>query len=455
MLDFKPIPRRLNLRHAAPVDHRLMAGSARAGAARTMAAFVDPRAPPVNPKPPAAAHAANATHATPADPAAGDTLDHCAGLPPAHPVALLRHQRPALRAAAQSAFDALWLAPEGRSRVAHERSLVALRVAALLEDAPLVAACRAQALKAGAGAAELARAMPASEADTLTALNARLTTLLMFVDRITLQPAAGTARQLEAMARLDFGPAAIVGLAQGAAVMAVLARVVAGVRAIAAAGERGAAPSIASPGAAAGLLPGHHPAAPARALRGRFTMDGLAWRPWLPPVDPAQATPAQQGLLAQWSPASRRSSFELTMLHTPSLRAPQSRLLAEASRAAGGLPWSERALVAAAVARQDGCTFGASMLGRIVSRMTRDAEVMGMLFAQGVNLPLPPRRRALVDLAVDLAAVQPRVAAGRIEALRAAGCSELEILDAVHAAAAAAGDDRLALTLGEAVPHPG
>lgn len=139
------------------------------------------------------------------------------------------------------------------------------------------------------------------------------------------------------------------------------------------------------------------------------------------------------------------------MLHTPSLRAPQSRLLAEASRATGGLPWSERALVAAAVARLDGCTYGASILRRIVSRMTRDAEVMGMLFAQGVNLPLPPRRRALVDLAVDLAAPQPRVAAGRIEALSAAGCSELEILDAVHAAAAAAGDDRLALTLGEAV----
>lgn len=403
--------------------------------------FVDPRAEPVNPKPPAA---------DAADPAAagGDTLDRCAGLPPTHPVAALRRQRPGLRAAAQAAFDALWLPPEGGSRVAHERSLAALRVAALLDDAPLAAACRAQALKAGAGAAELARAMPASEDDTQTALDARLTTLLLFVDRITQQPAAGTARQLDAMARLGFGPAAIVGLAQAAAVMAVLARVVAGVRAIAAAGpapEGGAAP----PGPH--LLPGHHPAAPGRTLRGRFTMDGLAWRPWLPAVDPAQASPAQQALLAQWSPASRRSSFELTMLHTPSLRAPQSRLLAEASRATGGLPWSERALVAAAVARLDGCTYGASILGRIVSRMTRDAEVMGMLFAQGVNLPLPPRRRALVDLAVDLAAPQPRVAAGRIEALRAAGCSELEILDAVHAAAAAAGDDRLALTLGEAV----
>ncbi|MFT3819693.1 MAG: hypothetical protein QM750_19015 [Rubrivivax sp.] len=390
----------------------------------------------MNPKPPA----------TDADPAVadGDTLDRCAGVPPTHPVAALRRQRPGLRAAAQAAFDALWLPPEGGSRVAHERSLAALRVAALLDDAPLAAACRAQALKAGATAAELARAMPASDDDTQTALDARLTTLLLFVDRITLQPAAGTARQLDAMARLGFGPAAIVGLAQAAAVMAVLARIVAGVRALAAAGDRKAAP----PGP--GLLAGRHPAPPGRALRGRFTMNGLAWQPWLPAVDPTQASPAQQALLAQWSPASRRSSFELTMLHTPSLRGPQSRLLAEASRAAGGLPWAERALVAATVARLDGCTYGASMLGRIVSRMTRDAEVMGMLFAQGVNLPLPPRRRALVDLAVDLGAAQPRVAEGRIEALRAAGCSELEILDAIHAAAAAAGDDRLALTLGEA-----
>ncbi len=399
----------------------------------------------MNPKPPAAT--ADAAPAAGAD--GSDTLDRCAGLPSAHPVAALRRQRPGLRAAAQAAFDALWLPPEGGSRVAHERSLAALRVAALLDEAPLAAACRAQALKAGASAAELARAMPASEDDTQTALDARLTTLLLFVDRITLQPAAGTARQLDAMARLGFGPAAVVGLAQAAAVMAVLARLVAGVRAIAAAGDRMGAP----PGP--DLLAGQHPTPPGRALRGRFTMNGLAWQPWLPAVDPAQATPAQQALLAQWSPASRRSTFELTMLHTPSLRSPQSRLLAEASRAAGGLPWAERALVAATVARLDGCTYGASMLGRIVSRMTRDAEVMGMLFAQGVNLPLPPRRRALVDLAVDLAAARPQVADGRIEALRAAGCSELEILDAVHAAAAAAGDDRLALTLGEAVAGAG
>ena len=381
----------------------------------------------------------------PAPDAPEDPLDRCAGLQPGHVVAALRRQRAELRAAAQAAFAALWLPPEGASRVAHERSLVALRVAALLGDAALTEACRIQALHAGASAAELARAMPASEDDAQTALDARLTALLAFVDRITLQPAAGTARHLELLGRLGFGPAAVVGLAQAAAVMAVLARLLAGVRALAAADDRRGT----DPGT--GERPGQHVLPQARALRGRFTTEGLGWRPWVPAVDPAQATAAQRALHAQLSPASRRSAFELTMLHTPSLRAPQARLLAQASRAPRGLPWAERALVAAAVSRLDGCTYGASTLGRIVSRLTRDAEVMGMLFAQGVNLPLPPRRRALVDLAVDLAAAQPVVAPGRIEALRAAGCSDLEILDALHAAAAAAGDDRLALTLGEAV----
>lgn len=374
-----------------------------------------------------------------------DTLDRCAGLPPDHAVVLLRRQRPELRAAAQAAFDALWLPPEGGFRVAHERSLVALRVAALLQDGPLAAACRKQALAAGATATELARAMPASEDDTQTALDARLTTLLLFVDRITLQPAAGTPRHLDLLSRLGFEHAAIVGLAQAAAVMAVLARVVAGVRALAEAGDRRGPPPGDAP------MPGTHVLPQALALRGRFTLDGLSWRPWLPAVDPAQVTPAQQALLDQLSPSARASTFEQTMLHAPSLRRPHAQMLAQASRAPGGLPWNERALVATAVSRLDGCTYGASTLGRIVSRLTRDSEVIGMLFAQGVNLPLPPRRRALVDLAVDLAAAQPVVAAGRIEALRAAGCNDLEILDAIHAAAVAAGDDRLALTLGEAV----
>jgi uncharacterized peroxidase-related enzyme len=286
--------------------------------------------------------------------------------------------------------------------------------------------------------------MPAAENDTLTVLDARLTALLSFVDRITMQPATGTARHLDLLARLGFEPAAIVGLAQAASVMAVLARVLAGVRALAAAGDRfGSTPIDAA-------VAGRHVLPPAPALRGRFTLDGLDWRPWLPAVDPAQASTAQQALLAQLSPAARRSPFELTLLHVPTLRQPLAQLIAHASRAPGGLPWADRALTAVAVSRLDGCTYGASTLGRIVSRLTRDSEVIGRLFAQGVNLPLGARQRALVDLAVDLAAPRPALAAARIEALRAVACSELEILDAIHAAAMAAGDDRLALTLGEA-----
>jgi uncharacterized peroxidase-related enzyme len=381
--------------------------------------------------------------------AVSDQIDLCAGLLPNDAVAQLRRQRPEFRAAAQAAFQALWLPPEGGSRVAHERSLVALRVATLLQDAPLAEACRHQALTAGASAADLARVMPDSEDDTQTALDARLTALLSFVDRITLQPAAGTARHLDLLARLGFQTAAIVGLAQASAVMAVLARVLAGVRALAVAGT--------DAGRVSGdpLCAGLHSLPAAPALRGRFTLDGLDWQPWLAPADPAAAQAAQQALLAELSPLARRSPFELTMLHTPSLRQPQAAMLAQASRAGNGLSWAERALVAVAVSRMDGCTYGASTLGRIVSRLTRDAEVIGKLFAQGVNLPLPPRQRALVDLGVDLAAAQPLLQPGRVQALRAAGCSDLEILDAVHAAATAAGDDRLALTLGEATAARG
>lgn len=374
-----------------------------------------------------------------------DLLERCAGPAAAALLERLRPLQADARRDLQSAFDALWRPDDGDARAAQERALVALRSAALLEDDALLALCRERALGTGLTASQLARVSPASESDTTASLDARLTSLMMLADRVALQPASGTQRHLDGLLRLRLAPAEVVGLAQATALMAAIARLLSGLRALAAAGDA----RIAAP--ADGLVGAHHPHATGPVLRGRFTLDALAWKPWVPAVDPARATAAQLQVLDRLSPAARRSAFELTLLHNAALRAPHARLVETVVRGRGGLPWSERALVAAVVSRLDGCTYGASALGRIFSRLTRDPEVIGRLFAQGVNVPLAPRRRLLADLAVDLAAPLPRVAPGRIEALRGAGFGEREIVDAIQAAAMAAGDDRLALTLGEPV----
>lgn len=377
-----------------------------------------------------------------------DTLDQLAGLAAGGAVATLRHQRGDVRIELQACFDTLFVRSKTEpARAALDRALTGLRVATLMADQPLAETFQERARSLGASAAVLGRLSPAGEGDTLATLNARLTAMLGFVDRLTLQPAQSTARHLEQLTRQGFDTAGIVSLAQSASFVTCQARLLAGLRAFESAGLRRADTVLPSPEP----LPGHHLVGSPPPVRGRFTVDALQWRPWLPAVDPRHANAEQQSLLDQIAPRARRSSYDRTLLHNAALRRPHAQLVARVANAPHGLPMAERVLAAVVASRIDGCTYGASMLGRIFISLTRQPEVIGTLFAQGVNVALAPRWRALADLAVDLNSTLPAPAAGRIQALRAAGLSELEILDALHAIAIAGWDHRLALTLGETV----
>jgi uncharacterized peroxidase-related enzyme len=377
-----------------------------------------------------------------------DAVDRLAGLSADDPVGALRRRRSDVRQELQACFDALFAASRRKAaQPALDRALAGLRVASLLADPALTAAYEDRARAMGASPAMLSHVSLVGEIDPQAALDVRLTAMLTFVDRLTLQPAQSTPRHLEQLMRQGLDTAAIVGLAQTAGFVTCQARLLAGLRALVSAGERGAdlPPPPPDP------QPGHHPVGAPPPVRGRFTVDALQWRPWLPAVEPRKASAAQRALLAETAPNARRSPYERTLLHNVTLRRPHARLVTCVSNAAGGLPIAERALAAAVVSRIDGCTYGASMLGRIFIHLTRAPEVIGTLFAQGANVPLPPRWRALADLAVELNGPRPTAQVERIQQLRAAGLSDLEILDALHAIAIAGWDHRLALTLGEAV----
>ena len=65
------------------------------------------------------------------------------------------------------------------------------------------------------------------------------------------------------------------------------------------------------------------------------------------------------------------------------------------------------------------------------------------------------RERAIVDYSVKLSQTPPAAGQAEIAALRAAGCSDAEILDLANAVALFAWANRLMLTLGEPVfPEP-
>jgi uncharacterized peroxidase-related enzyme len=373
-----------------------------------------------------------------------DNIDLLAQLTP--PLLALRRSRDAVRAATQGSFDALFEAPPLDGLSTRDRHLAALRVAVLQGDEPLAALHRHRAREQGADAGQLtsielrpapAQAQAHAGADLLSAL-------LAFVDRLTLHPASAAPEHLEALSQRGVPVPAIVTLAQLVAFVNYEVRLLAGLRALAAAGSgQGPAPDHDA------LLAGRntlHPQAPGR---GRFTAEVLAWRAWLPTVAPDEATPEQLAVLDESHASARSSPYYLTLVHNPEVLRQRSRLFNAIMAGPGGLPRAERELATVAVSRINGCTYCASVHARLFSQLTHDTAVVERLFAEGVNTPLSPRRRLLVDLAVDLTANPPAVDPARIAALRGAGLGDGEILDAIHAAAIFAWANPLMQTLGE------
>ena len=384
---------------------------------------------------------------SPARPAAAafDLVDRLAGLPADSPVTRLRLARAEVRSATQGSFEALFDGADGIKLSPLERELAALRVAALQFDAALAGFHRSRARRLGADdeLLESIEQRPAHSAD-----GDRLSSLLAFIDRLTLHPAAATPDHLAELQRHGLDAPALVTLAQLVAFENYLVRASAGLRALDALPPAATGLPVAAPEA---WIAGRNILVASPPASGGFTLKALEWRAWLPTVDAAQASAAQLAVLDESNSAARTSPYYLTLVHNPAVLRQRSKLFNAIMYGTGGLPRAERELATVAVSRLNGCPYCASVHARLFAQLTKEPEVVQRLFDEGVNTPLSPRRRGLVDLAVDLTANPPALAAERLQALRQLGLSDLELLDAVHAAAIFAWANRLMQTLGEPV----
>ena len=84
-------------------------------------------------------------------------------------------------------------------------------------------------------------------------------------------------------------------------------------------------------------------------------------------------------------------------------------------------------------------------------RVALGGDVIGIAVVGVDEAELPPRERALADYAAKMTRNATKMTASDLEPLRAAGYSDLEILDATHAIAMFAWANRLMQTLGEPV----
>jgi uncharacterized peroxidase-related enzyme len=181
----------------------------------------------------------------------------------------------------------------------------------------------------------------------------------------------------------------------------------------------------------------------------QFTQAVVEWSPWLPPLSADTATPAQRAALDA-SPQRDSAYFRTLALDVASL-AGRSPLFHSVMYAPRGLPRAERELATAATSMVNGCVYCCSVHARRFSDLTKRPEIPEALFAQGLDAPLEPRLRAIVDFAVKMTSTPSELTAADIVPLRDTGMTDLEILDLIHAVAMFANANRLMQTLGEPI----
>jgi alkylhydroperoxidase domain protein len=350
-------------------------------------------------------------------------------------LAELRNQRPEAAVHAQGSYEALFDPAEASGLSQAERLAVALHVAKLHS--------------ATSAAAHFQARLGNAALDT-----PRLRAMLRHAELLATRPAQARPDDLQALADAGLSTREIVTLSQIIAFVSFFVRVLAGLLLLGAEPpDQTTLPDAAAPNQ------GQPPAGPKAeiirppATRKRptaFTVEQLAWTPWLQPLDLADATPKQAAALE----GSRGQSpyFRLLALDVDVLteRTATDRGIFYTP---GGAPRAERELSAAATSRLNGCIYGTSVHARLAAQLSkRDADIDRLLragVAPGTQLGFDERWQAVVDLSVALAQTPPVANAGHVARLRELGLQELEILDVMQAGAFFAWANRLMLTLGE------
>lgn len=181
----------------------------------------------------------------------------------------------------------------------------------------------------------------------------------------------------------------------------------------------------------------------------RFTLEPVDWQAWLPPVEADTATPRQ--LAALDASPQRDSQYFRTLAHDVDSLEQRSPLFHAVMYAPRGLPRADRELATVVVSIINGCVYCSSVHARRFAELTKQPEIIQLLYDEGLNTPLEPRQRAIVDFAAKLTREPQSIGAADLKPLRAVGMDDLQIHDLIHAVAMFANANRLMQTLGEPI----
>ncbi|WP_265519353.1 peroxidase-related enzyme [Nitratireductor luteus] len=183
----------------------------------------------------------------------------------------------------------------------------------------------------------------------------------------------------------------------------------------------------------------------------KFTTRVPKWRPHVVPVDLETATEEQRTALSETPSNTKISDYVLVLAHDPEALSARTPLFNGIMYDAGGLSRAERELGAVAASFVNRCIYCAAVHASRYNQITKDETVMQKVFLDGEAADLDARSKAILEFGVRLSQCPPQVGQADIEALRALGLDDQEILDLTLATALFGWANRLMHTLGEPV----
>ena len=379
-----------------------------------------------------------------------DVIDALVPLRAASPVYAVRHQRDKVVAATQGSDDAIF-DPSLSGPTLAERLLAAHMIARLAGSTALQAHYRSR-LLALPSLTPPQKAALNSAVPTDPSADPRLSAILTFTGTLAERPVEGDREALLRLPAAGLSTPEVIALAQLIAFVSYQLRVIAGLQAIAELGDdKDATPAAAS----ASQEPFVHPASmvkPGAPVRvNGYTSETLEWKAWLPVVDLEQATPEQMAVLEGSHPKAKTSDYYRVLVHQARILEQRSVVFNAIMYAPGGLSRAERELASAAVSRVNGCIYCASVHAQRFEQIAKRNDVIHQVFTEPKGAGTNARERAIIQASIDLTLAPAQFGAAELQAARAAGLSNLELLDLVHAVAIFAWANRLMLNLGEPV----
>jgi uncharacterized peroxidase-related enzyme len=183
-----------------------------------------------------------------------------------------------------------------------------------------------------------------------------------------------------------------------------------------------------------------------------WTLEILDWRPWVETLYEVGLSEEEIAAAEAVAPNIKGSTYFATLAHDLPALVQRTALFSTAMRSEGGASNAERELAAVATSRINGCVYCASVHAIRYNQYAKKPAVIEEIYANGADVPVKaasPREQAILDYSVKLTRDHVSLTAADLEPLRAAGLSDLEILDITQSAAMFAWANRLMLTLGE------